>query len=242
MALITAASRCAICNELLGRRPYLATSGVFLAPADPLSRYCDAPLHWDCYERWPERARFAREHVWSEAEYLATNPYWGMALLTSLVCVTVRKKEPGAARIWLVETGTCVEVALAEWSAWLSDFTRTEQLHRLEIAALRDVVSDLRRRCPTSESMLDAIDWEAKARLGQAQEEDWARRRSAWHEEIRAHNEACRNVFAARDQQGLTCPYCRRQSTDIELVDRTAQERKSFFVCPTCARSFGHDL
>ena len=47
---------------------------------------------------------------------------------------------------------------------------------------------------------------------------------------------ACRPVRS----QGLTCPHCERQSTDIEFVDRSADERTSFFVRPACSRAFGH--
>ena len=45
MALISPWSRCAICEEPLGDRDYLATSGVFFDEGDPLLRFCDAPLH-----------------------------------------------------------------------------------------------------------------------------------------------------------------------------------------------------
>jgi hypothetical protein len=48
MALIFSGSCCAICQEALGGRVYLATSGVFFEEDDPLFRFCDAPLHWDC--------------------------------------------------------------------------------------------------------------------------------------------------------------------------------------------------
>ena len=59
MALIFADSTCAICGERLDR-PYTATSGCAFPEAHPLWRYCDAPLHLDCLERWPQRGQFSR--------------------------------------------------------------------------------------------------------------------------------------------------------------------------------------
>ena len=58
MAIIFPDSTCALCGELLDR-PYTATSGVAFPLSDPLYRYCDAPLHFDCLERWPERPVFS---------------------------------------------------------------------------------------------------------------------------------------------------------------------------------------
>lgn len=58
MALIFESSKCKICGELLDR-PYTATSGVFFPEESPLYRYCDAALHFDCLERWPERVAFS---------------------------------------------------------------------------------------------------------------------------------------------------------------------------------------
>ncbi|MCL4265265.1 MAG: hypothetical protein KJ069_18760 [Anaerolineae bacterium] len=58
MALTSAASRCAICDEKLDR-PYTATSGVVFPREHLLWRYCDAPLHFDCLETWPHRVEFS---------------------------------------------------------------------------------------------------------------------------------------------------------------------------------------
>ena len=238
MALISPWSRCAICGEPLGDRDYLATSGVFFDEGDPLWRFCDAPLHWDCYEDWPERPRFARQYLESHVEFLAENPYWGLALVTDVFALTVRKNEPAVARLWLVETGTEVEVPLADWSAWLWGLTvGAKELHRLEVLNVWKALPALRRRFRTPQSVLSAVDWDAKERLAQALAEEEARL-----EAILGHNDACRRVFAARDPKGLTCPHCERQSTDIEFVERSADERKSYFVCPACSRSFGHEL
>jgi hypothetical protein len=187
--------------------------------------------------------RVARQLVASHVESLSDNEYWGLVLLTDLVCLTVRKKEPGLVHVWLFETGTHVEVLLSDWSSWLSDPTLSErELQRLDMMTLEKVLPELRQRLPTSSSVLAAVDWDAKEQLAKSKKEEEARERQAWLDAVKGHNDACRAVFLAHGPEGLTCPHCGRQSTDIKFTDRAADERKSFFVCPRCGRSFGHDL
>jgi hypothetical protein len=243
MALISSTSRCAICNELLGERPYLATSGVFFPEDDPLYPYCDAPLHWDCYEVWDHRSRFARQHVASCVESDLDNEYWGNALLTDRLYVSVRKKEPGIAVVWLFEIGTDFRVPLTQWSAWPSDPSLTEfDQHPLEYASLEKVLPQLRQRFPDPEAVLAGVDWQAKERLAAAKEKENARREQSRLEAIRRHNNACRDFIRTSGFPRLPCAHCSQQSSDIEFVDYTDGQRRSFFVCPACGRSFGHDL
>jgi hypothetical protein len=65
MALVfLGGSRCPICHDLIREKgSFFSTWGTFLPSSDPLWKYCDAPIHWTCYENWPERHRFAREYV-----------------------------------------------------------------------------------------------------------------------------------------------------------------------------------
>jgi len=79
--------------------------------------------------------------------------------------------------------------------------------------------------------------------LAKAEEEEQARRERARLEPIDAHNEACRAFARTGPDEGLICPHCgRRSREDIEFVDYTGRDRKSFFVCRACGRSFGHEL
>jgi len=252
MALITPFSRCAICHELLGDLPYLATSAVVYPfwDDDPLYPLYDTPLHWDCYEPWPPRPRFARQYVSAVAEADSGDPYCGEALRTNLVYLSVRrcgelprKEEPGEAWVRLLETGTCVIVPLSKWAAWLWDLGVTDDPpHRLELVSLRKVLPELRRLFPNAEAVLAAVDWEAKERLAKAIQKEAALWECARLDANRDHNNACRDFIMASGHRGLTCPHCRRQSTDIEFVDYADDDRKSYFVCPACGRSFGHDL
>src|SRR5262245_770371 len=80
-------------------------------------------------------------------------------------------------------------------------------------------------------------------RLAEAEEVEALQREWAWREPIDAHNEACRAFARTGRGQGPVCPYCGRSSPDdIEFVDYTGQPRRSFFVCRTSGRSFGHEL
>ena len=209
----------------------------------PLWRFCDAPLHWACYEDWPERPRFARQYVYAQAESLPENPCWGLALFTDVVCLIVRKREPSLVHVWLSETATYLEVELSDWSSWLSDFTLTgAHLDRLEIVNIWKALPDLGHRFPTAESVLAAVDWDAKERLARQQTQEREVTRRAWLEDVRRHNDVCRALSEGSGPERLACPYCQAQFADIEFVDRSADERKSVFVCRKCGRSFGHRL
>jgi len=82
-----------------------------------------------------------------------------------------------------------------------------------------------------------------EADLAAAEEEGRARLERAWREPIDLHNAACRAFARTGADEGLICPHCRRRSReDIEFVDHTGQDIKSFFVCRACGRSFGHEL
>jgi hypothetical protein len=67
MAIILANSTCAICGRVLDRA-YTATSGCAFPEGHPLWRYCDAPLHLDCLERWPHREEFSKGYFDSAVE------------------------------------------------------------------------------------------------------------------------------------------------------------------------------
>lgn len=59
MALVDiATSRCAICTGKL-TRSFVATSGIAFPRSHRLFAFCDAPLHLDCLERWPDRLEFS---------------------------------------------------------------------------------------------------------------------------------------------------------------------------------------
>jgi hypothetical protein len=234
--------RCALCNEPLGDRPHLVTggrSGTF-RPRHRLERFRNVSVHWECYEDWPERLRFAAECVSAEAASMSEDEHLGLVLYSEDVCVGVSRH--GFVNVWLMATGTCLSVPFDEWTAWLSDPRNgDDNYHRVEVLGLCEVLPELRRLFPTTDALLAAVDWDAKRRYLEAREEE-RRRWQAWREAVRAHNEACRQFFREHGRHGLTCPHCSYHSTDIEYLDRTKHSSPSCFVCPACARSFGYEL
>jgi hypothetical protein len=231
------------CNEVLGDEPHFKTGGMSGAlPADhPLKKFWRVYAHWDCYEDWPERPRFARDCVAAEAASMPRNEHVGLAVHNERMCVGVSKH--GFVEIWLAETGTCLFVPLSDWSAWLSDPTcSADDYHRSEISSLWNVLSELRQLFPTSRALLAAVDWDAKEQFLKAEEAERARRWRLRCDALEAHNEAIRRFFREHGVDGPRCPHCGHSSADIEFVDRAAFNSPSCFVCPACARSFGHDL
>jgi hypothetical protein len=233
-------SHCALCDDVLGDRPHLVTGGrsSTFPSGHRFERFRRVSVHWECYEDWPERLRFAGECVSAEAASMSGDEYWGLALHDADVCVGVNRH--GFVNVWLAETGTCLGVPFDGWAAWLSDPTNgDDDHHRLEVVAVRKTLPALRRLFPTTDALLAAVDWDAKDRsLKEERRRIW----QAWRDALRAHNEACHRFFREHGPHGLTCPHCSYHSTDIEFLDRALYNGPSCFVCPACARSFGYEL
>jgi hypothetical protein len=234
MAVMYEGVCCAICATPIDTGVSgFATSGVFVPVGHHLFRFCDAPMHWDCYAHWSDRAEFARAyfHMWVDAE--RNSPYWSKAFLSPEAFVTVNP-DPDVAQISvrLVETGTEVRVPLEQWEEWLSVKAMTAGEKPVEQRALDAVVRSLREELPTFQAVLQAVDGKAKAEI-----REHRRRRTRAEEEDRlrkpsAHNKACRILL----RQGLACPAC--GADDPKYIDRSP-ESKSEFVCHACETVFG---
>jgi hypothetical protein len=240
-------SRCAICAGILEEGQALfATSGVFLPKADPLWKYCDAGLHWDCYAFWGERPRFARAYfqMWVDGE--KSDLYWGKAYLNDALLVTVNPQPPvEEIHLHLADTGTRHFVKLKDWAGWIaSEAWSLEAEHAVVRAAFKPLFPILRQRFPTSDDLLRAVDWAAKAPMiaeVKARQERLAlkkeQERKLALEKVAVNNEAIARLHPELMQGKRPCPGCARQGTDFILKDGGA-ERKSFLVCPGCGRSF----
>lgn len=236
MALLFPESACAICGQKIGTDSNLfTTSGVVFAPPHPLYKFCDAPMHWACYEAWEHRPEFARGCFESFVASEQRNPYWGMAYLSEQVAVQVNP-DPAVAQVSvdLAETGSSIRVPLEHWQIWVSDpDAASAGSARLEQAALASVLPRLRETLPDAETLISRVEWTAKQAVRDAMRE---RHRQA--EEVRfrkpsAHNKACRQIM----RDGAVCPFCGGRQ-NIRFIDKSPQE-KSYFICDRCARSFG---
>lgn len=241
MALLTPGSRCALCGELLGDRPVFATSGVWLPPNHRLFRYCDAAMHGDCYEAWPDRAELARTHF----EARAGSRRFGAPVLATddLMVFLGRLGDALEVRIFLTATASGISVPLAEWEAWLEhgEFDGSTTQHTLQHLALAGVRDLLTAQLPTAEAVRAAADWEP-VRAEEARRAA-ARRAEAAHRAERhgrlagktARTDALLEVLSVR---GLPCPHCGQRRSDHRYSAAGWPHNESYFVCRSCGRSF----
>lgn len=156
---------CALCGQRIDpSSPLFRTSGSFLPPGDPLIPFCNSPLHWSCYAKWPERPRFARRYVEAWVKANRRNPFWWSVYRDEHVYVSVN---PSAgieeASVRLFATGSDIRVRLARWAEWLEHMDAvTPGLHAQERHALVAVLPLLRQRLPDDHAVVDAIDPDEK--------------------------------------------------------------------------------
>lgn len=110
---------CPLCREKMDiQKNLFATSGVFFPPEHRLFKFCDAAMHWDCYERWPDRAEFASAYFQAEIDAQQNNEYWATVLLSEDVFVSVGLVADEVA-VFLAETGSEIRVPTRLWNLWL---------------------------------------------------------------------------------------------------------------------------
>ena len=247
MALIFPTSCCMLCEQPLGcSSSHLRhLRGVFLPEDDPLFRFCDAPMHWSCYAKWPQRERFARANFALWIEHEKANPYWAKVYGDDLVFVSFKLTHvssdqepefPGVS-VRLAKTGTEIRVQSVEWEEWLEGGALdAAALHPLEVAAIREVLPRLRSAIPSIDQAATLVDWNAKHVLSKAQ------KREKYYRIQKEYNEKCREAHHRIERDGLSCPHCGIHSRDFRFVDG-GEERQSYFICRNCPRSFGlHNL
>lgn len=239
MALILGRAKCSICKEAIADgEPTFGTWGVWLPATDPLSRLCDATLHWSCYAAWPHRERFASSYFdfWVEEE--RDDICWHRAYLDADVLVTVNPIEPvRSAWVHLRSTGTRTSVKLADWAAWVvGKPTKEEVEHPVFAEALDAAKRRLRVALPTEQFVLDSLDLASKQSAfdrHRAKEEEWEAKRRAERERTKANNAACERLIQIAERDGITCPHCNVASKDFRLVTRA--NMRSVIICKRCA-------
>jgi hypothetical protein len=152
--------KCALCGGAIDLLDdFFRASGDFLPAQDPLVTFCNVPLHWSCYARWPERARFAQAYVEAWIHANRRNPFWWSVYRDEHVYISVnpeRSVEEVSVRLFAV--GSDIRVPLAQWSAWLDDAGRlTPELRPLELDVLNAVLPTLRQRFPDDHAVVHAI-------------------------------------------------------------------------------------
>jgi hypothetical protein len=161
MAIVWQGVRCAICNEEIEDInryiDYAATSGVFFPRDDPLVSYCDAPLHWTCFENWPHRTRFARQNFEMWVRGGKSNPYWTTLALTSGYILAAGLEIPYIV-LRLAETPTEIRLEFSGWDRWISDESiAIKGLHLVEVRALTPLLPEIRHTFPSLEAIHIAL-------------------------------------------------------------------------------------
>lgn len=157
--------RCALCQKAIDPMgDFFRASGDFLPPRDPLTKYCNAPMHWGCYVEWSERPRFARHFVDAWVKANRKNPFWWSVHRDEQVYISVNPQKPiEEAAVRLYAVGDDIRVPLPRWSEWLGDLDSvTPGLDELERVEIRKILPMLRERYPTDHALVDAIDPDEK--------------------------------------------------------------------------------
>ena len=244
MALIGSGSKCALCRELIAERPIYSRSGVWLPKEHRLFRYCDAPMHRDCYEAWPDRAEFARTHF----EFRAGAGSAGAPVLANDDLVVFLGRLEGAfeVRLFLRATAAGVSLPLAEWEAWLEGgkFDGSTMQQALQYASLGRALGLLRAELPTAHAVQASADWEP-VRPAEAR---WAAERKAQPAQP-AERKGRLTVKTVRtgglreelSAGGLRCPHCGAQRSDHRHSPARWPHGESYFICLGCGRRFTAD-
>lgn len=165
MAIKLPEMRCALCGKPITREEPFRATGNFLPPGDPLTKFCNVPLHWSCYAAWPERPRFARHHVEAWVEANRRNPYWWQVHRDDNVYISANPTAPiEEASVRLYAFGSDIRVPLPRWGDWLRNMDQvTPHLTEPERQKLRELLPTLRKRYPDDHALVDAIDPREKA-------------------------------------------------------------------------------
>jgi hypothetical protein len=140
----TYASKCALCGETLAE-PIFATSHFIGDQSHDLYRFSDAAMHWSCYVRWPDQARFASMFFEAAVRRSETKPwpqYWNV-LLRSTSALVLYGLAVSEVAIVLRKSGTDIRVARDKWQGFLNAEWREKCRPGLECDAVAELIPEL---------------------------------------------------------------------------------------------------
>lgn len=139
---------CPICSEPLSK-PVFATSHFIADEANPLWRFSDAGMHWECYAHWPERESFARQYFDTVTKYELTNPYWPTVLRHPDVVVRANLDTMQCLDIDVRSIGPAPRVDASDWTAFLRGELLGDCVHDCQRSALTAIIPIIREALPT---------------------------------------------------------------------------------------------
>jgi hypothetical protein len=137
-------SGCSLCGHTLAD-PIYATSHFIADRSHDLWRFSDTAMHWKCYVRWPEQARFASMFFDEAMKRSETHPwpiYWS-ALLKSADVLVLYGFAVNEVSVVLRKSGTDMRVPRKMWQHWLSGGWREDCRPGLEYDAVAELIPHL---------------------------------------------------------------------------------------------------
>jgi hypothetical protein len=125
--------------------PIYATSHFIADSSHDLWRFSDAAMHWDCYVRWPDQARFASMFFDAAVKRSETDPwpiYWSTLLKLADVLV-LYGFAVNEVSVVLRKSGTDLRVPRKMWQHWLSSGWREDCRPGLEYDAVAEHIGQL---------------------------------------------------------------------------------------------------
>jgi hypothetical protein len=159
VALITPTSVCAICGSKLDRA-YTATSGVAFPRGHRLWVYCDAPLHLNCLENWPDRIAFSLGYFQNTLDFcgfgithlLARGDNW---ILICGPCVI--EGNPYYAAIHLKDWPFRLYSHWNEWDEFITGGFQ-EGLEGKALTAAQNVINEVKKVAPNLKALKDLLE------------------------------------------------------------------------------------
>lgn len=230
--------KCPLCDDVIDEGDRVFYARPFSLDAD-LYRFVETPMHWDCYARWEQRPRFARQYFNANVDSIRHNQFWEVVRCDEEILVTVNPSEyVREASVVLAETGSDFRIYLDDWADWLEGEWFEACSHECEREALGAIIPSLREQFPTGEVLINAAGMSAD---GDEDEASPTREPGGMVERI-SHEFACEKLAKRAAQKGITCPRCGQFSDDYDyrrVGMVTADGPQSCLVCKSCQGEFG---
>ncbi len=140
----TYATACALCGKPL-TEPIFATSHFIADQSHDLYRFSDAAMHWECYVRWPDQARFADMYFEARSKMSRTGrwPQYWPVLWSSQDLLVQYGVVVDEVSVILRKSGTDIRVKRGDWPSWVAGDWRQGCRPGIECEAVAAVVSEL---------------------------------------------------------------------------------------------------
>jgi hypothetical protein len=166
MAFITDTTTCPLCNEQLDR-PSLATSGCAFPQGHRLWQFCDAPMHIDCLQDWPDRVEFCSAYYRQRLDQytrerwpiLATGDGWFLGMALPYPGTVYADLDEDIVEIRVEDWPISFQADAHEWSEFMAGEWQSsaEHLHSYALARAQVVIAQVRHAVPDTNALYRLI-------------------------------------------------------------------------------------